>query len=94
MEVTYFDPHTSPPSNEGTFDIKIAHRLQMAQSRWQLTPRHLDVLRGLVQGQSNQDLARDLRCTVRTVESHMTALMQRCDAPSRLSLVAAFWADL
>jgi DNA-binding CsgD family transcriptional regulator len=72
----------------------IARRLQLAQSQWQLTGRQTEVLRGLVNGQSNRELADSLHCTMRTVESHMTALMERSDAISRLSLVSSFWSDL
>lgn len=83
--------HSSvPDSVEATID----HRMRLAQLRWRLTPRQLDVLRGLVNGLSNGDLAQTLQCTLRTVEAHMTALLDRCDATSRLSLVATFWIDL
>jgi len=72
----------------------IDRRLRLAQLRWGLTPRQLEVLRGLVNGLSNGDLAQTLPCSLRTVEAHMTALLDRCDASSRLSLVATFWIDL
>jgi DNA-binding winged helix-turn-helix (wHTH) protein len=75
-------------------DATIDRRLRLAQLRWALTSRQLDVLRGLVNGLGNRELAQTLQCSLRTIETHMTALLERCDAPSRLSLVAAFWTDL
>ena len=82
------------PSVRRPIDATIDRRIRLAQLRWGLTPRQLDVLRGLVNGLSNQDLARTLQCSLRTVEAHMTALLDRCDASSRLSMVATFWIDL
>jgi DNA-binding NarL/FixJ family response regulator len=84
----------SRPGGRRPIDATIDRRLRLAQLRWGLTPRQLDVLRGLVNGLSNQDLARTLQCSLRTVEAHMTALLDRCDASSRLSMVATFWIDL
>jgi DNA-binding CsgD family transcriptional regulator len=82
------------PAARGSIEFTIERRLGLASARWALTPRHLDVLRGLVHGHSNREIAQTLRCTLRTVEAHMTALLERCDAPSRLALVATFWIDL
>lgn len=41
----------------------------------------------------NAEVAERLGCTVRTVETHLTALLDRADASSRLEIVAAFWTD-
>jgi DNA-binding NarL/FixJ family response regulator len=73
---------------------EIERRIELAGRRWQLTARHRDVLRALVDGKSNAEIALSLGCTPRTVETHITALLERADAPSRLALVAAFWTDL
>jgi DNA-binding CsgD family transcriptional regulator len=73
---------------------EIERRLRTAADRWRISPRQAAVLRGLVNGQSNAEIAASLGCTPRTVETHMTALLSRADAVSRLSLVAAFWSDL
>lgn len=72
----------------------VEQRLHLAVKAWGLTPRQADVLRGLVDGLGNKEIARELSCTVKTVEAHVTALLDRADADSRLSVVAAFWADL
>lgn len=70
-----------------------ARRLGEASCRFGLTPRQTDVLKGLVDGHSNAEIADRLGCTVRTVETHLTALLDRADASSRLEMVAAFWSD-
>jgi DNA-binding CsgD family transcriptional regulator len=70
---------------------EVARRLEQTSRRLALTPRQTDVLRGLVDGLSNAEIAERLGCTVRTVETHLTALLDRADASSRLQIVADFW---
>lgn len=72
----------------------VASRFDRATARWDLSPRQVDVLRGLVDGQSNVTIAERLGCNARTVEAHVAALLGRADARSRLELVASFWWDL
>jgi DNA-binding CsgD family transcriptional regulator len=73
---------------------ELARRLALAASKWGLTSRQKDVLKSLVDGLSNGDIAERLGCTARTVEVHVTSILERADAGSRLQLVAAFWGDL
>jgi|SRR5688572_1915146 len=44
-----------------------------------LTPRERDVLRGIVQGRTNKEIAAQLQISSRTVESHRESLMQKLD---------------
>jgi DNA-binding CsgD family transcriptional regulator len=69
-------------------------RLSLAVQRWGLTPRQTEVLTSLVDGLSNGEVAERLGCSARTVEVHVTSILDRADAGSRLQLVAAFWGDL
>jgi DNA-binding CsgD family transcriptional regulator len=62
-------------------------------ARWELSRRQEEVLRGLLDGLSNAEIARSLGCKPRTVESHVAAIRERADARSRLELVAAYWAE-
>jgi DNA-binding NarL/FixJ family response regulator len=48
-----------------------------------LTPREMQVLRLLAQGQSNQQIARSLALSVRTVEAHLTHIYAKLDVGSR-----------
>jgi DNA-binding CsgD family transcriptional regulator len=73
---------------------EIERKVHVAVQRWQLTPRQQTVLRALLKGQTNAEMAAALGCAERTVETHISALLQRADAGSRLALVAAFWSDL
>lgn len=52
-----------------------------------LTPRELDVLRLIVQGNTNRQVADALNLSVRTVESHRANLMSKLGVSSRVELV-------
>jgi two-component system response regulator FixJ len=53
----------------------------------QLTPRELDVLRGLVDGRPNKVIAHDLGISPRTVEIHRANLMDKLDCKSLAEVV-------
>jgi len=55
--------------------------------RFLLTPRELDVLRLLVRGKTNKELAADLGMSVRTAESHRANLMSKLNVESLGDLV-------
>lgn len=48
-----------------------------------LTPRELQVLKGLTQGKSNKEIARDLEITEPTVKLHMKTLYRKLGAANR-----------
>ncbi len=49
----------------------------------QLTQREMQVLKGLTQGKSNKEIARDLDLTEPTVKLHMKTLYRKLDASNR-----------
>ncbi len=53
-----------------------------------LTPRELDVLRLLVAGRSNRQIAEELFVSVGTVKFHVHAVLGKLGAESRLDAVA------
>lgn len=55
----------------------------------QLTPREQEVLLAIGQRLSNPEIAERLFISVRTVESHVSALLRKLDARSRADLVAS-----
>jgi DNA-binding CsgD family transcriptional regulator len=66
-------------------------RLEHATAEWRLTPRQAEVLRFVVRGDANKDIAHSLGCAESTVEVHVTQLLRRSDTSSRTQLVARFW---
>ena len=53
----------------------------------ELTPRELDVMRLIVQGHTNRQIADRLNLSIRTVESHRSNLMAKLNLRSRVELV-------
>jgi DNA-binding NarL/FixJ family response regulator len=57
-------------------------------STWsQLTPKEIEILGLLRRGAANKDIAFELKCSLKTVEFHLTNLLRKHDAKSRLELV-------
>ncbi|NUP11359.1 MAG: helix-turn-helix transcriptional regulator [Polyangiaceae bacterium] len=72
----------------------IGLRVTTATRVWKLTARQADVLRLLVQGRANKEIASDLGCAENTVELHVTQLFRRSGTSSRAQLIARFWSEL
>lgn len=62
-------------------------RREAARRIEQLTPREMDVLRALVSGQPNKQIAHHLAISPRTVEIHRARVMSKMSAPSLSHLV-------
>ena len=60
------------------------------RSEAMISPRQIDVLKGLAQGKSNKQIAIDLGVSPETVKSHISELLRRAGAAGRGELV--FWA--
>jgi DNA-binding NarL/FixJ family response regulator len=56
-----------------------------------LTPRELQVLGLLVDGRTNQQIARRLAVAPRTIAAHVEHLLDKLEAPTRT--LAAVWAE-
>jgi two-component system response regulator NreC len=56
-----------------------------------LTSREAEVLSWLMRGVANKDIAERLGCSVKTVEFHVSNLLRKHRASSRLELVAALY---
>jgi DNA-binding CsgD family transcriptional regulator len=59
--------------------------------RWNLTKRQAQVLSLLVEGKCNKAIAEALRCAVRTVELHVSAVLEKSGCDARTRLVACAW---
>jgi DNA-binding CsgD family transcriptional regulator len=64
--------------------IQKRHRANPAN----LTDRQLDILARLVKGSTNAEIAEELVLSVRTVDSHVAAVLQKLDAPNRRAAAA------
>lgn len=66
-------------------------RLLGAAARWRATRREVDVLRRLVLGDANKEIAARLSIHEGSVERHTTSLLRKAGCDSRTRLVARFW---
>lgn len=58
-----------------------------------LTPREREVLERVVTGHSNHHIADTLDCSSRTVEVHVSRLLEKSNCVSRAELIARTWAQ-
>jgi DNA-binding NarL/FixJ family response regulator len=71
-----------------------ADRLSIAVHRWKLSTQEARVFAHLVEGESNRQIAARLGCAERTVELHVTHILQRMDVENRNAAIAKFWTRL
>ncbi len=64
---------------------------EQVSAQWKLTPRQEDVLRQLVAGASNKEIADALGCSTKTVEHHVTAILRASGSQTRAEVVAKVW---
>lgn len=62
-------------------------------ARWKLTQRQTEVLEQLALGHANKIIASELGCSENTVEAHVTAVLSKARAASRLEILARLLAD-
>lgn len=90
-----------PPGADGRSRTLVLHdvpaaaaasiRMGRAVKRWTLTRCQSDILCMLVHGRSNKSMADRRGCALRTVEVHVSALLEKSNTASRAELVARFW---
>ena len=66
-------------------------RLGFVSQSWGATPREVDVLRWVVLGDSNKEIALRLKCHEGSIERHVTSLLRKSRCGNRSRLVAQFW---
>lgn len=59
-----------------------------AKRQWRLTPRQVEVIRGLLGGLSNKEIAERIGVSHRTVEVHIRALFDKSGVDTRTRLIA------
>lgn len=67
-------------------EVSVALMQQPAEPESGLTPKQCDVLRGIAQGRSNKEIARDMGISLKTVAYHRAELMARLDLHDVASL--------
>jgi DNA-binding CsgD family transcriptional regulator len=68
------------------------HGIPRAVSRLGLTPAQTRVLERIARGASNAAIASELKVAERTVEAHVTAILEKAQVPSRAALIVQIFA--
>ena len=68
-------------------DRTAAHGIPKAAVRLGLTPAQTRVLERVARGSSNATIAAELKVAERTVEAHVTAILEKAQVPSRAALI-------
>lgn len=72
----------------------IADGIEAFGRRFDLSPREREVLRHLVDGQSNQEIATDLFLAPSTVKVHVHHILAKTKDANRIELVKHFWSGM
>jgi DNA-binding CsgD family transcriptional regulator len=73
------------------FDGATEERMRAAGVRWKLTPRESEVLRGIVEGDANKEIALRLGIHEGSIERYVTGMLRKACCDSRTRLIARFW---
>lgn len=60
------------------------------ETDWSLTRRETEVVRFLLAGAANKEIARVLGCSPRTIEVHVSSILRKSGVASRTELLAKF----
>jgi DNA-binding NarL/FixJ family response regulator len=81
------DLYIDPSIVRKIFSEAVVSPTTPSKSAEALTPRETDVLRLIVQGYTNRQMAEELHISIRTVESHRANLAEKLGLHSRVELV-------
>lgn len=70
-------------SGDRYFPASIASKIERRRQQRELTPREIDVLRLLVEGKANKDIAGDLDISIPSVKQHVANLREKLNAVDR-----------
>jgi DNA-binding NarL/FixJ family response regulator len=73
---------------EPSVAARVLGRMQQAESGDHLSQREYDVLRELVHGKSNKQIAVQLNLSENTIKSHVSSIFAKLDVQSRAEAVA------
>ncbi len=71
-----------------------AAHVEAARRRWALTPRQVEVLERVLRGDGNKEIAGELGLSLRAVELHVTALLEKLRVQGRAALAGRILAAL
>jgi DNA-binding NarL/FixJ family response regulator len=82
------NPPSAPAGASASLLEPTAPRHLDRRSVADLSPREREILRRIADGQTNQEIAADLNLSIRTVNNHVTDILEKLGQPSRAAAVA------
>lgn len=79
--------YVHPSLMRALVEVQSKRSRQVTPDPDQLTPREIEILRYIVQGYNNRQIADELQISVRTVETHRANLMEKLNLHNRLDLI-------
>lgn len=72
-------------------EMELGRQVERIAVEFSLTEGETKVLRLIVRGDANKEIAAVLRSSLRTIEVHVSSLFKKMGVESRTRLVASFW---
>ncbi len=84
--------HNEPPTpKESSQKRYVESALSLYGERYNLTARERDVLRAIIDGKDNQNIASDLHLALGTVKTHTHNIFKKTGTKTRQELLQQFW---
>ncbi len=84
--------HVEPPVPRADNQERyVALSMSLFSEKYGLTARERDVLRGIIDGKDNQNIASDLNLVLGTVKSHTHNIFKKAGVATRQELLQKFW---
>jgi DNA-binding CsgD family transcriptional regulator len=72
---------------------ELVGRIKAVARRWGLSPRQVEVLELVLQGQTNKEIANELGCQEGTIEAHVSQILKKSGSGNRATLVGRIWSE-
>lgn len=84
--------HDAPPTPKASDQERyVASNLALYCEKYALTPRERDVLRAIIDGKGNQNIASEMHLALGTVKSHTHNIFKKTGTKTRQELLQQFW---
>lgn len=88
LKLRHVEPPTPRADNQERY---VALSMSLFSEKYGLTARERDVLRGIIDGKDNQNIASDLNLVLGTVKSHTHNIFKKAGVATRQELLQKFW---
>lgn len=89
LALRYREPPQVEPRGDQIIDVRFSRFCE----RHGITVREQDILRGLLAGKTNRQIAGELFITDGTVKAHAHSIYKKCGVSSRTEVQQAFWSE-